>query len=311
MPTLAQRLPYLHPFAGGYPYRGSQRLPSDPDALTYLAAVAAADGAPVEVGVATAVDDFFRGMKADGTFGALKAACLLCGARTLAGALVPIVGAAPTNNNFVDADYNRGTGLKGNGSTKYLDSNRANNADGQDDSHMAVYATAANTADPGVMMGSGRFAFTGTDQIANATASSPTGLIVFSRLSTTSAFDVVAGAINSAGFQGISRSEAAGYDARVNGATTAITRSSSAPVSDNVFVFDRNPQGAGAAPTDARIAFYSIGESISDLALLDARVTALVQRIQLSLSTGLDASGYDDATVAYLLAAYNNGATLE
>jgi hypothetical protein len=48
-----------------------------------------------------------------------------------------------------------------------------------------------------------------------------------------------------------------------------------------------------------------------DLALLDTRVTALVQRIQLSLSTGLDASGYDDATVAYLLAAYNNGATLE
>jgi hypothetical protein len=97
MPTLAQRLPYLHPFAGGYPYRGSQRLPSDPDALTYLAAVAAADGAPVEVGVAMAVDDFIRGCKADpsGTPGrsnwdAIKASCILCGARTLAGALVPL-----------------------------------------------------------------------------------------------------------------------------------------------------------------------------------------------------------------------------
>jgi hypothetical protein len=72
-------------------------LPSDPDALTYLAAVAAADGAPVEVGVAVAVDDFIRGCKADpsGTPGrsnwdAIKASCILCGARTLAGALVPL-----------------------------------------------------------------------------------------------------------------------------------------------------------------------------------------------------------------------------
>jgi hypothetical protein len=259
------------------------RATFDPDAAAYLRAVEAADGQALETPVKRAVDDFFRGIKADETFSALKAACLLCGARTLAGALVPLAGAAPTNNNFVDADYNRETGLKGNGSTKYLDSNRANNADGQDDSHMAVYTTAANTVDPGVMIGSGRNAFTGTDQIANATASSPTGLIVFSRLSTTSVVDVVAGAINSAGFQGISRSEAAGYDARANGATTAITRSSSSPVSENVFVFDRNPQGAGPAPTDARIAFYSIGTAISDLALLDARVTALVTAIGAAL----------------------------
>jgi hypothetical protein len=85
----------------------------------------------------------FRGTKADGTFwDALKASCILCGARTLAGALVPLAGAAPTNNNFVDADYNRETGLKGDGSTKYLDSNRANNADPQDDQHVCVYASA-------------------------------------------------------------------------------------------------------------------------------------------------------------------------
>jgi len=42
-------------------------------------------------------------------------------------------------------------------------------------------------------------------------------------------------------------------------------------------VFDRGPAG-GAAPCDARLAFYSIGESL-DLAALDARVTALVTAI--------------------------------
>jgi hypothetical protein len=76
---------------------------------------------------------------------AIKAACLLCGARTLAGALVPLVGAAPTNNNFVDADYNRETGLKGNGSTKYLDSGRANNDDPQDDNHNSAFITQSST----------------------------------------------------------------------------------------------------------------------------------------------------------------------
>jgi hypothetical protein len=112
------------------------RATFDPDAAAYLRAVEAADGQALETPVKRAVDDFFRGTKADGTFSALKAACILCGARTLAGALVPLAGTAPTNNNFVDADYNRETGLVGNGSTKYLDSNRAENADPQMTMHI-------------------------------------------------------------------------------------------------------------------------------------------------------------------------------
>jgi hypothetical protein len=91
------------------------RATFDPDAAAYLRAVEAADGQALETPVKRAVDDFFRGCKADGTFSAIKAACLLCGARTLAGALVPLAGTAPTNNNFVDADYNRETGLSGMG----------------------------------------------------------------------------------------------------------------------------------------------------------------------------------------------------
>jgi hypothetical protein len=87
----------------------------DPDAAAYLRAVEAADGQALETPVKRAVDDFFRGTKADGIWDAIKASCILCGARTLAGALVPLVGTAPTNNNFVDADYNRETGLSGMG----------------------------------------------------------------------------------------------------------------------------------------------------------------------------------------------------
>jgi hypothetical protein len=302
MPTLAQRLPYLHPFAGGYPYRGSQRLPSDPDALTYLAAVAAADGAPVETAVAVAVDDFFRGMKAGGTFGALKAACLLCGARTLAGALVPLAGDAPTNYNFLPEDYNRETGLAGNGSTKYLNSGRANDADPQNDYHIAVYKTSISDAVQKAYVGQkdsgtsfsvvgegGLYARTTGNILTSYSGSSSAGLFAFSRTSAINTNYRFPNAIGS-----------------------AINASVTPDGTLNTYVFSRsNAGGSAIGHTDARLAFYSIGESISDLAALDARVTALVQRIQLSLSTGLDASGYDDATVAYLLAAYNNGATLE
>jgi hypothetical protein len=105
------------------------RATFDADAAAYLRAVEAADGQALETPVKRAVDDFFRGTKADGTFSALKAACILCGARTLAGALVPLAGTAPTNvaDGFVAGDYTRGgatPGLQGDG-TSYLDSGRA------------------------------------------------------------------------------------------------------------------------------------------------------------------------------------------
>jgi hypothetical protein len=108
------------------------RATFDADAAAYLRAVEAADGQALETPVKRAVDDFFRGCKADGIWDAIKASCILCGARTLAGALVPL-GWYGTDQHFVDADYNRETGLVGNGSSKYLDSGRENDADPQDD----------------------------------------------------------------------------------------------------------------------------------------------------------------------------------
>jgi hypothetical protein len=276
MATLAPKLPYTHPFAGGFPYRGSQRLPSDPDALTYLAAVAAADGAPVETAVAVAVDDFFKGCKADGTFSALKAACLLCGARTLAGALVPLVGTAPTNNNFVDADYNRETGLVGNGSTKYLDSGRAPNEDPQDDAHISVYITGQNT------LSAVRYAgVTDTSPVSTSLMLYDDNTFTAGYVNSSNVTDVAnRTAIN---FFGATRSDSANQTARVDGVSATASVASVAPSELNSYVFCRNLNGTANLFTDARLAFYSIGESISDLALLDARVTALVTSIGAAL----------------------------
>jgi len=274
MPTLAQKLPYTHPFAGGFPYRGSQRLPSDPDALTYLAAVAAADGAPVETAVAVAVDDFFRGTKADGTFSAIKSACLLCGARTLAGALVPLVGAAPTNNNFLPGDYNRQTGLVGNGSSKYLDSGRTSDSDPNDNAHFSVYASTLQST------GAGSFPRLIGVRDSVVTSDSTNVYIAQNngplRATVRSSSEVLT--TSSVGFIAASRNGVV-VSARSAAATTSVESAATDASSLSHYVFAFNKNGNADNLTTSTLAFYSIGTAISDLAAFDSRVSALITAI--------------------------------
>ena len=253
------------------------RATFDADAAAYLRAVEAADGQALETPVKRAVDDFFKGCKADpsgipgrSNWDAIKASCILCGARTLAGALVPLVGGAPTNvnNNFVGADYNRETGLVGDGSTKYLDSNRANDADLEDDNHNVLWGSTLSVT--GVEMGAGSNGVgannVGQQSSAAIARSRATSFAQLTRVDVPMLF-------------GHSRSSAGEFKVRYNGATTTENFASESPSSDNVFLFCRN-NGSGTPElfSPSRIAFYSIGESL-DLALLDARVSALVTAI--------------------------------
>jgi hypothetical protein len=121
--------------------------PDDADAVAYIAAVEAVDGQALETATRMAINSFVKGCKNDGIWTAIKASCILAGARTLAGALVPLVGTAPTNFDglFDSGDYNRKTGLIGDGSTKSLDSNRNNNADPQNSKHVSAYATTVSS----------------------------------------------------------------------------------------------------------------------------------------------------------------------
>jgi hypothetical protein len=66
------------------------------------------------------------------------------------------------------------------------------------------------------------------------------------------------------------------YVARIGGAGSTIASTSTTPASGNLFVFAQNTTSVGPqSHTASRLAFYSIGESL-DLALLDARVTDLI-----------------------------------
>jgi hypothetical protein len=260
---LQSQLPYDHPYAASFPGFGSQATPTDADTLTYLAAVKAADGTGVEVGVANAVDAFVTGCKSDGIWDAIKASCILAGARTLAGALVPLRGSAPTNNNFAEADYNRETGLVGDGSTTSLDTNRAHDIDGQDDRHAAVWISAAATG--------------GSDIYLGTVATNPTYI---QRTGATTTFFIASGGntgsrTTATGLAAVKRSSSSEIETYMGGSSATTASTSGAPTAQNYFVFDR---AAGSLAADARLAFYSIGESL-DLAALDTRVSALITAI--------------------------------
>jgi hypothetical protein len=237
----------------------------DADAQSYVNAVEVADGQRIEDPVRFAINDFVLGCKADGIWNAIKASCILAGARTRLGALTPLVGTAPTSLNFVDGDYNRKTGLAGNASSKYLDSNRNNNADPQDSNHNAVYVSTAGTGTQAYIGVSNNFASTGDNNFGR---SSP-----FFFRNRMSALGSVAGTSTATGLIGMSRASSANFTVRINQTTSSSSAGTSqTPFNSNVIIF---AGGGGAAATNARLAFYSIGESL-DLAILDARVTDLI-----------------------------------
>ena len=231
---------------------------SDANAAAYISAVEAADGASLENPVKQAIDQFVLGCKSDGIWTALKASCILAGARTLNGALVPLVGTAPTNNNFVSGDYNRKTGLVGNGSTKNIAPNRNNNADPQNSKHFSVFVnTLASTA-------------SGTYYIGYSSSFLQKSTGVTTRLNdgTNSVT-----ATHSAGLFAMSRSTIFNYVLRNNATNFVKNVASTSNTSDLIGkIFSRRDN---ALYTNARISFYSIGQSV-DLVLLDTRVSNLM-----------------------------------
>jgi hypothetical protein len=249
----------------------------DSDAQAYMTAVENADGQELESGVKSAINTFVLGCKSDGIWDAIKASCILAGARTLSGAIQPLVGTAPTNYNFVSGDYDRKTGLIGNGSTKYLGSNRNNNTDPQNNKHYSVYTTSARTPNTvaAALIGAGINTDNGSSYMGANTNS--TGQFFFRNNNSSNTY-TVSGESEATGFAGTSRSLAANFDARVSGTTHVVSYSSVTPFNANFVIFGRGTTSSPEILTTARISFYSIGEALN-LALLDSRVSTLISQI--------------------------------
>ena len=207
-----------------------------------------------------AIDAFIVGCKDDAIWDAIKACCIMAAWDGLTAIEVPLKGAAPTNNNFVSGDYNRKTGLVGDGATKYLDSNRNNNADPQNDNHNAVFVSTIGT---GALLGPLSSTLTGDNTLSTAATRSRNFTADLYTLALT-------------GFVGTARSGSSSYVRRTGNASSTITRTSQIPGSTDITIlrFNFGTPEYGSS----RISFYSIGEAL-DLALLDSRVSTLMTAI--------------------------------
>jgi hypothetical protein len=237
----------------------------DPDAAVFVANVEANDGQALEPAVKLAYNDFIVGLKTDGILQLIKSCCILAGARTLSGAMTPLVGVAPTNFNFVSADYDRKTGLKGDGSTKYLNTNFSLNSTYQNNLHMDVWRTEAEGT-------SGTEGLIGNESGASGAQITTTSTSRIYRANNSG--NNFSDNSRHLGFVGVSRESSTDMSYRYNKVTANVSVSSGSVFFNNITIFTRNENNTSSA----RISFYSIGESIN-LALLDTRVTTLMNTL--------------------------------
>ena len=249
----------------------------DPDALDYINRVETADGERLEPRVRTAINQFVLGCKRDGVWTSLVTSCIMAGARTVAGAITPLVGNAPTNNNFVAGDYSRTLGLLSNASNKYLATGYNNNDTTnfpQNDSHISCYVSAGQTTNVGTLVGT-----------QNTIGSI---LNICHTLINNTSFRNRAGIARSfcakpLGFQASTRNNSANFTSRVtiSGGTISdatTTQTSSSPSSQLFGVFCGFSSTTANQFSSARMSFYSIGKSLT-IASLDSRVTTLMNTL--------------------------------
>jgi hypothetical protein len=247
----------------------------DPDAAAYIAAVETADDQALEEKVKIAIDNFFIGCKEDGIFSSLKAACILAAARTIPGALTPLLSSmpAPTLEGSVAGwTYDRINGLKGSGSSgganNYLRTNYLAASATRDNNHIAAWKTTS--------LAGGATAYYLGYVSPRALAVGNGGNYNHGGLANPSG--LLGAAI---GLHGVARQSSANFDIkRPDVALTNVANATSgAPSDTEVYVFNlNNNNNPGTQWCSEPFAFYSAGDFL-DLALLDARVTTLINAI--------------------------------
>jgi len=249
----------------------------DADALAFLTAVETADGEELEAGVKSLVNGLVVNLKSDGLWSKIDQCGLMVGAKTLAGACVTLKGdPLQSVTAFVEDDYSRTLGLKGDGESKWM--NAAMTTFSQNDAHMAVFLGEAHSTNDDV----GR-CFFGNN---NSSGGSRLNYHKTNRRPVINGASekVNAGTDFNASLYGVSRANATEFQEHYNGTTATFEEASVAPSGNGLRVFARQFGGGGAnSYTFARLAWWSHGGAI-DLSTLDAHLSAFMSALQSELS---------------------------
>jgi hypothetical protein len=239
----------------------------DADASAYITAVETADNESLEPEIREAITEFVVGCKIRGIWDSIKSCCLLCGARTQAGAIVPLKGNAPILTSFV-GDYNRENGLRRVSGTYNI--NRNNNADPQNNKHVAVYPTSIDYG----TSGSNNRAIIGSTTNAGSTFISVSRDGMLLRCNTSISIvnfrPVFSNSLIGAAVLNSSQSQLL-YNNNIN----IVNVETTTPINYPLTLWE----GPGLATSITRLAFYSVGESLN-LKTLNEVVKNYINRIK-------------------------------
>jgi hypothetical protein len=245
-------------------------LVSDSDANAYLAAVQAADGQLLEPGVRIAVNNFVVGCKADSIWDSLDMCLILCGARTINGALVPLKGPSPTNVNLTANEYSRALGLNGNSANfAYLNTNYSLSLNAQDNCHCSVFLTSRPNFTTFLDGGGGG---SGATTLSSGSGSTAYNFRSRSNLGNNATGDAVPC------FVGITRAGNLEFTARMGATETLLTRTSSPSLNRSLWLFATSTSSTPSGYSNSQVSFVSAGASLN-LLTLKGRVDTLISAI--------------------------------
>lgn len=202
--------------------------------------------------------DLISDMKTAGVYTAAEFRKCLMGPTTLAGVAACGVGGTITNNGpFVAGDLSS-LGTKGNGASKYWASNRAGNANAQDDFSWWVWVTApCTTGDTALRSFFGQSTTTSAGSVRVSKSAALNVVVARGKNATDDTSSVSAS--DAIGLVGLSRNNSASYLLRIGGITETIVKVSDGNLSTVMQFLAR----AGTNFSDARIGFLGGGASLS------------------------------------------------
>jgi hypothetical protein len=250
---------------------------NDADALAYITAVEIADGFPLENLVKIEIENFILELKANSLWASISNLGLISVARTLAGGLVPIKGVVPENINFVSTDYNRLSGLKGNGSNKRLRLNSLSSIGASNNHHLSVYITEHATVSGWLM--NDATASTGTVSLGIS------GALNYTSSNQSSAIVTLVPILNSPTFFGVARNNSSNFRYLVNAVSeTSVTQASQTLNTVPMNVYGTN---AGTIVTNARMMIYSMGFNLN-LVTFRSIVDTFIANVQNAILASLN-----------------------
>jgi len=239
----------------------------DPDAEAYIAAVEAADGEALEQGVRDAYTTFVVGCKDNGIWPFMNQCVLTMGARTVAGAKVPLKGSAPTT---AATNYSRTAGLEV--LANEIDTNYPNNTDPRNNKHFALYTTTPGGPYQGVIQNvGGGVAYVEVYIYAGGTAV---------KLNSSVGSGLPQATINSTMLIGGTRYSSSNVIYRINNGNHGRTEPSTAPQSQDIAI-----SRTGGDIYDGRILGWSFGRHINpNLGTLETLFATLKSDIATALT---------------------------